>query len=104
MSTKIKYQRIVGKLIYLSHTRTDIAYDVGIISRFMHLPHNQHFEAIIKIIRYLKGTSGKGIFSKRKQLLELLAYTDADRAGERWKEIHLWILYFCWWTLSYLEK
>lgn len=30
------YQRLVGKLIYLSHTRPDIAYAVSIVSQFMH--------------------------------------------------------------------
>ena len=32
------YQRLVGKLIYLSHTRPDIAYAVNIVSQFMHNP------------------------------------------------------------------
>lgn len=38
-------QKLVGKLIYLSHTRPDIAYDVGIMSRFMHQPQSQRMEA-----------------------------------------------------------
>ncbi|XP_057518488.1 uncharacterized mitochondrial protein AtMg00810-like [Amaranthus tricolor] len=33
-----QYQRVVGKLIYLSHTRPNIAYAVGVVSRFMHQP------------------------------------------------------------------
>ena len=36
-----QYQRMVGKLIYLSHTRPDIAYVVGIVRRFMHQPRLQ---------------------------------------------------------------
>ena len=35
---KEKYQKLVGKLVYLSHTRPDISYAVGVVSRFMHLP------------------------------------------------------------------
>ena len=35
---KDQYQRLVGKLIYLSHTRPDIAYAVSVISQFMHSP------------------------------------------------------------------
>ena len=35
---KDQYRRMVGKLIYLSHTRLDIAYAVGVVSRFMHMP------------------------------------------------------------------
>ena len=36
LADKGQYQRMVGKLIYLSHTRLDIAYVVGVVSRFMH--------------------------------------------------------------------
>ena len=37
-----RYQRLVGKLIYLSHTRPDIAYAIGVISQFMHSPQEDH--------------------------------------------------------------
>ena len=55
------YQRLVRKLIYLSHTRPGIAYVVGVVSQFMHLPHESHMEAIYRILRYLKSTPNKGI-------------------------------------------
>lgn len=38
LANRGKYQKMVGKLIYISHTRPDIAYEVGIVSRFMHYP------------------------------------------------------------------
>ena len=50
-----QYQRMVGKLIYLSHTRPDIAYAVGVVSRFMHRPQIHHMTAVMRILRYLKG-------------------------------------------------
>ncbi|CAO2841169.1 unnamed protein product [Amaranthus hypochondriacus] len=78
-----QYQKLVGKLIYLSHTRPDIAYAVGIVSRFMHRPQVQHMEAVLRILRYLKGTPGKGIVFWRNGHLRLQAYTDADWAGDR---------------------
>ncbi|CAO2836612.1 unnamed protein product [Amaranthus hypochondriacus] len=78
-----QYQKLVGKLIYLSHTRTDIAYAVRVVSRFMHLPQTPHMEAVIRILRYLKGTSEKGVFFGRHGHLDLVAYTDADWAGDR---------------------
>ena len=34
-----RYQRLVGKLIYLSHTRLDIAFAVSMVSQFMHAPY-----------------------------------------------------------------
>ena len=57
----MQYQQLVGKLIYLAHTRLNIAYAVGVVSRFMHRPQVHHMEAIIKILRYLKGSPGRGI-------------------------------------------
>ena len=54
------YQRLVGKLIYLSHTRSDIAYAVSIISQYMHLPTKKHLEAPHHILKYIKETLGKG--------------------------------------------
>jgi Reverse transcriptase (RNA-dependent DNA polymerase) len=56
---KERCQRLIGKLIYLSHTRPDIAYAVGIISQFMHNPSEDHMGAIICILRYLKGSPDK---------------------------------------------
>ena len=58
LANKQQYQRLVGKLIYLFHTISDIAYTVGIVSRFMHLPQTNHLEAVMRIVRYLKGACG----------------------------------------------
>ena len=70
-----RYQNLVGKLIYLSHTRPDIAFAVSIVSRFMHNPREEHLEAVYKILRYLKSTPGKGTFVLKKQRIEVLRYT-----------------------------
>lgn len=79
-----KYQRLVGKLIYLSHTRPDIAYAVGIVSQFMHRPQKTHMEAAFRIVRYLKGTYNYGVFFKNNNKnLCLQGYTDADWAGNQ---------------------
>ena len=78
-----QYQKIVGKLIYLAHTRPDIAYAVGIVSRFMHLPQIHHMTAVMRILRYLKGTSSTGIYFRKNDSLDIIAYTDADWAGDR---------------------
>uniref|UniRef100_A0A803NB30 Reverse transcriptase Ty1/copia-type domain-containing protein n=1 Tax=Chenopodium quinoa TaxID=63459 RepID=A0A803NB30_CHEQI len=78
LTNKEQYQKIVGKLIYLAHTRPDIAYAVGVVSRFMHLPQVQHMTAVMRILRYLKGTSSTGIYFDKNDHLDLIAYTDAD--------------------------
>lgn len=60
-----RYQRLVGKLIYLSHTRSDIAFSVSVISQFMHSPLEEHLETVSKILRYLKGNPEKDLFFKK---------------------------------------
>ncbi len=45
-----KFQRLIGKLIYLSHTRPDIAFSVSMLSRFMHSPRQKHFEELSELI------------------------------------------------------
>ena len=37
------YQKVIGKLLYLAHTRPDICYTVNVLSQFMHSPRNSHF-------------------------------------------------------------
>jgi hypothetical protein len=53
-----QYQRMVGKLIYLTVTRPDIAFAVSVISQFMYAPRTSHLSAVDRILRYLKGTPG----------------------------------------------
>ena len=54
-----KYQRLVDRLIYLSHTRPDIAFAVSVVSQYMHSPKESHLEAVYEILRYLKGSPGR---------------------------------------------
>ena len=75
------YQRLVGRLIYLAHTRPDIAYSVSMISQFMHDPRESHLQAAYRLLHYLKSNPGKGTIFKRNDNLTLEAYTDADYAG-----------------------
>ncbi|CAL8157474.1 unnamed protein product [Prunus armeniaca] len=78
---KERYQRLVGKLIYLSHTRPDIAYAVSVVSQFMHSPSEDHMGAVMRILRYLKVTPGKGLMFCKNGHTDVEGYTDADWAG-----------------------
>ncbi|KAG8499583.1 hypothetical protein CXB51_006239 [Gossypium anomalum] len=78
---KGQYQRLVGKLIYLSHTRPDIAFAVSLVSQFMHSPMEEHEEVVFRILRYLKSSPRKGLFFKKSEQRGIEAYTDADWAG-----------------------
>ncbi|GJR02261.1 ribonuclease H-like domain-containing protein [Tanacetum coccineum] len=74
------YQRLVGKLIYLTNTRPNIAYVVHCLSQFMHSPLNSHLEAAMRVLRYLKSSHGNGIQINRNGNLKLRAYDDSDWA------------------------
>ena len=76
-----KYQRLVGRLIYLSHTRPDIAFAVSVVSQCMHSPKESHLEAVYKILRYLKGSPGRGLFFKKSDSKKVEIYTNADWVG-----------------------
>ena len=76
-----RYQRLVGKLIYLSHTRPDIGFPVSVVSQFMNKPNEEHLEAVYRILRYLKMNPGKGIFFRKGTSKEVEIYSDADWAG-----------------------
>lgn len=78
---KGRYQRLVGKLIYLSHTRPDIGFAVSTVSQFMNNPNEEHMGAVYMILRYLKMTPGRGIWFKKSACRQVSIYTDADWAG-----------------------
>jgi hypothetical protein len=72
------YQEAVGSLIYLmTGTRPDIAYSVGVVSRYMHKPTKVHWLMVKRILRYLKGTADFGIVSA-DNTLALTGYADAN--------------------------
>jgi len=78
-----RYQRLVGKLIYLTHTRPDITYVVGVVSQFMHAPSEEHMDVVYRILRYLKGASGKGLLYSKNSISNIEGYTDADWARDQ---------------------
>ena len=78
MVDKGRYQRLVERLIYLSHTRLDIAFAVNVVSQFMHNPTEEHMLVVRRILSYLKTTLGKGILFKARKELEINGFSDAD--------------------------
>lgn len=79
----LSYQKLVGKLIYLSHTRPDICYSVSYVSQFMHSPTDIHLQAVMRILRYLKGSPGQGLFFKKTNCRDIQVFTDADWGGSK---------------------
>lgn len=75
---KGRYQMLVGRLIYLSHTRPDICFVVGKVSQHMHSPTNENMQGILRICRYLKASPDQGLHFKRTPDRGITIYTDAD--------------------------
>lgn len=71
------YQRFIGSLIYLTHTWLDIAYPVSCLSRFMSSHQWAHLDAATSILRYIRGTSNFGVFS-RTTSIDLQGFVDSD--------------------------
>ncbi|XP_062014688.1 uncharacterized mitochondrial protein AtMg00810-like [Rosa rugosa] len=82
LENPIVFREIVGSLQYLTITRPDIAFAVNYVSQFMSQPRAPHLIAAKRILRYVKGTLGHGLyFSPQRQPAHLSAYSDADSAG-----------------------
>ncbi|BBN70342.1 hypothetical protein Prudu_1459S001500 [Prunus dulcis] len=75
-----RYQRLVGRLIYLSLTHPDIAYAISVASQFMHSPSEDHMVVVMHILSYLKFAPGRGLLFKKNGHLDLEGYTGVDYA------------------------
>ena len=78
------YKQMIGSLMYMTATRLDLTYAVSLISRFMEAPTELHYQAVRKILRYLKGTLDYGLFYKKRksERHELVGFSDSDYTGD----------------------
>ena len=78
-----EYQAVLGSLIYASvATRPDLSAAVGVLSQHMSRPSNEHWSAIKRVLRYVKGTMDFGLSFKHTDNFELQGYSDADWGGD----------------------
>ncbi|XP_023747753.1 uncharacterized mitochondrial protein AtMg00810-like [Lactuca sativa] len=77
------YRNVVGSLVYLAVTRPNIAHVVHVVSQFVTAPSYVHWGAILRILRYLRGTQFQTLLFRSMSSLELRAYSDADWDGDR---------------------
>ncbi|MCO5563895.1 hypothetical protein L7F22_017546 [Adiantum nelumboides] len=71
----------VDSLIYLTITRPDLCYTMGLQGHFMQLPRKPHLDAVHRTLRYVRATLDHALFSAAYVVVELHGYTDADWAG-----------------------
>ncbi|KAL8139011.1 hypothetical protein V2J09_005012 [Rumex salicifolius] len=78
------YRSIIGSLRYLVNTRPDLAYFVGVVSRYMEAPTTAHMMAVKQILRYVRGTVDMGcVYRKEQGNEDLVGYSDSDMAGDK---------------------
>ncbi|XP_073226952.1 secreted RxLR effector protein 161-like [Cicer arietinum] len=81
LSDSGRYRRLVGKLNYLTVTRPDISFAVSVVSQFLNSPCQEHMDAVIRILKYIKSAPGKGLIYEDRGHTQIIGYSDADWAG-----------------------
>lgn len=76
-----RYQRQVGRLIYVTITRPDLSCAVHVLLNFLCKPRLDHIEAFYKVLQYIKQSPGQGFLISSKGPLTLSAYSDSDWGG-----------------------
>lgn len=76
------YRALVGSLLYLTITRPDIAFSVGLVSRFMQVPRKPHLKAARQILKYVNSTLEFGMFYEKGSKFSLIGYSDASLGGD----------------------
>ena len=80
---RVPYASVVGSLMYaMVCNRPDIAHAVGVLSRFMSNPGKEHWTAVKRVFRYLRGTSDYGLCYQGRpgleRMLDILGFVDAN--------------------------
>ncbi|KAL9858133.1 putative RNA-directed DNA polymerase [Arabidopsis thaliana] len=81
LEDKELYRCLVGRLMYLTITRPDITFDVNKLCQFSSAPHTSHLTAVYKVLQYIKGTVGLGLFYSSDPDLTLTGFADSDWAS-----------------------
>ncbi|XP_017416484.1 uncharacterized mitochondrial protein AtMg00240-like [Vigna angularis] len=100
------YRRLIRRLIYLTNTRPDISFSINNLSQFVSTPSTLHQQVANRILRYLKGSLGNGIFLQNNSINKLKAYSDSDStiSPESRKSITGYSIYFSNFVISWKSK
>ncbi|XP_075091976.1 secreted RxLR effector protein 161-like [Nicotiana tabacum] len=75
------YRSIIGPLLYLTASRPDIIFSVGLCARLQSNPKESHLKAAKRILRYLKGTQDLVLYYPSGDNFDLIGCADADYVG-----------------------
>ncbi|CAA6669615.1 unnamed protein product [Spirodela intermedia] len=76
-----RYHKLIGKLIYLSHTRLNITYVIKLLSQFIHDPREVYTVVARRVLLYLKGTPDYDMLFQPHGHTNVKIFTNADYAG-----------------------
>jgi len=74
------YRNMIGSLLYLTTSRPDISYSVGVCARYKANPKESHMISLKRIIKYVKATADFGVWYSKDKNDFLAGYSDADWA------------------------
>src|SRR5437016_7614589 len=81
--TVVDYQSLIGSLQFLAiYTRPEISFAAGYLARWNSKPTPQCWKAAKRVLQYLKGTLDYGTMFDGTDGYSLIAYSDADWAGD----------------------
>ena len=81
--SRVPYANVIGSLMYaMVCTRPDISHAVGVVSRYMHNPGKDHWQAVKWILRYIHNTVEVGLVFEQKDSQYLVGYCDSDYVGD----------------------
>ena len=72
------YRRLIVQLIYLINTRPDIFFAVNHLSQFLSAPTMTHYQATLRVLRYLKANLGRELFFPNDSPLQLKGFCVSD--------------------------
>ncbi|XP_058725603.1 uncharacterized mitochondrial protein AtMg00810-like [Vicia villosa] len=79
ISESSTYRRLLGRLLYLTHTRLEIAYAVSKLSQFLANPTDKHMLDGLHVLKYLKNNPGQGLLFRSSSALRLTGFSKSDR-------------------------
>jgi len=84
---KTPYASAVGSVMYsMIGTRPDLAYALGLVSRFMSKPGSMHWEEVKWLLRYIKGSQELCLVYTKGKNLNIMGYCDSDHGGDLEKQ------------------
>ncbi|XP_062085356.1 secreted RxLR effector protein 161-like [Humulus lupulus] len=75
------YRSMIGSLLYLTASRPDISFSVGLCARYQANPKQSHLTAVKRIFKYLAETIEFGLWYSCDTNMSLVGYSDSDWAG-----------------------